>query len=134
MAHRTVSGPPGRATLQPATLGFLLGALRYNSLDCPMCTGNIRRANGATVTWRQRSTAKGNSTPQKSAQRSQSASDMSGVAPTVRCNYKTKDSNGRLLQTPNGVLTWRAPNSEQYLSSAPPDCPVYPSPAKPANG
>jgi hypothetical protein len=28
---------------------------------------------------------------------------------TVRCNYKTKGSNDRLLQTPTGVLTWRAP-------------------------
>jgi hypothetical protein len=52
---------------------------------------------------------------------------------TVRCNYKTKGSNGRLLQTPMGMLTWRTPNSEQYLSSAPPDCPVCPSPAKIAN-
>jgi hypothetical protein len=37
------------------------------------------------------------------------------------------------LQTPTGVLTWRAPDSEQYQSGAPPDCPVCPLPAKSAN-
>jgi hypothetical protein len=31
------------------------------------------------------------------------------------------------------VLTWRAPDSEQYLSGAPPDCPVCPLPTKSAN-
>jgi hypothetical protein len=33
MAPRTVSGAPGRAALQPATLEFLLGAFLYNSTD-----------------------------------------------------------------------------------------------------
>jgi hypothetical protein len=36
MAHQTVSDAPDRAALKLATLGFLLGALRYNSLDCPV--------------------------------------------------------------------------------------------------
>jgi hypothetical protein len=36
VAHRTVSSAPGRALSEPSTLGFLQGALRYNSLDCPV--------------------------------------------------------------------------------------------------
>jgi hypothetical protein len=31
------------------------------------------------------------------------------------------------------VLTWHTPDSEQWLSGAPPDCLVCPSPTKPAN-
>jgi hypothetical protein len=42
--HRTVSGAPGRAPLESATLGFLWGVLRYNSPDCPVCTGHVRCA------------------------------------------------------------------------------------------
>ena len=53
MVHRTVSGAPGRATLEQLTLGFLWGMLRYDSLDCPVCTGHVRWANGATATGRQ---------------------------------------------------------------------------------
>jgi hypothetical protein len=66
MAHQTVSGAPGRAALEQLTLRFLLGALRYNSPDYPVCTGYIRWANGATTTWRQWSTEKGNNALQKS--------------------------------------------------------------------
>jgi hypothetical protein len=57
MAHRTLSGAPGQAPLDLATLGFLLGALRYNSADYPVCTGHVRWANGATTTWHQWSSA-----------------------------------------------------------------------------
>jgi hypothetical protein len=32
------------------------------------------------------------------------------------------------------VLMWRGPDSEQYMSGAPPNCPVCPSTAKIANG
>jgi hypothetical protein len=32
------------------------------------------------------------------------------------------------------VLTWHTPDNEQWLSGAPPDYPVCPSPAKTANG
>jgi hypothetical protein len=49
VAHRTVSGAPGRAALKPATLGFLHGTLCYNSPDCPVCTGTCpvcQRSNG----------------------------------------------------------------------------------------
>jgi hypothetical protein len=37
-----VSGAPGRTTLEQLALGFLQGAFRYNSPDCPVCTGHIR--------------------------------------------------------------------------------------------
>jgi hypothetical protein len=33
VAHWTVSGAPGRAPSEQGTLGFLWGALRYNSPD-----------------------------------------------------------------------------------------------------
>jgi hypothetical protein len=39
VAHRTVFDAPGLQPSEQATLGFLLGALRYNSPDCPVCTG-----------------------------------------------------------------------------------------------
>jgi hypothetical protein len=100
VAQQIVSGAPGRAALKPATLGFLQGTLRYNSLDCLMCTGLVRWANRATVTWRQRSTATVNSVQLKSEQRSQSTPDISGVHQTVRCNYRTNNFNSQLLQTP----------------------------------
>jgi hypothetical protein len=45
---------------------------------------------------------------------------------TIWCRKSTKDFNGQPLQTPNGMLTWQAPDSEHYpvqcttkLSSAP---------------
>jgi hypothetical protein len=74
-----------------------------------------------------------NSARQNSEQRSQSTPDMSGVALDYPVQLQDKGSNSRLLQTLMGVLTWHAPDSEQYMSGAPADCPVCPSPAKPAN-
>jgi hypothetical protein len=38
----TLFGAPGQAANKPDTLGFLLGALHYNSPDCPMCHRTIR--------------------------------------------------------------------------------------------
>jgi hypothetical protein len=66
MAHRTVSGAPGRAPSELLTLEFYQRALRYNSPDCPVCTGHVWWANGATVTWCQRWTKKMNNARQKS--------------------------------------------------------------------
>jgi hypothetical protein len=40
--HRIVSDAPGRAPLELLTLGFFQGTLRYNSSDCPVCTGHVR--------------------------------------------------------------------------------------------
>jgi hypothetical protein len=42
VAHRTMSGAPGRAPLELTTLGFSQGALRYNSPDCSVCIGHVR--------------------------------------------------------------------------------------------
>jgi hypothetical protein len=82
VAHWTVSGALGRAALEQLTLVFLLGALRYNSPDCPVCTGHVWWANGATVTWRQWSTAV-NSKNEQCASRCQAAkSERTGH---VRC-------------------------------------------------
>jgi hypothetical protein len=53
---------------------------------------------------------------------------------TVRCSKRTKGSNSQQLQTPTDALTWRAPDSDQWLSVAPPDCLVCPSPVDSANG
>jgi hypothetical protein len=39
VAHWTVSGAPGRASLKLSTLGFSQGALRYNSPDYLVDTG-----------------------------------------------------------------------------------------------
>jgi hypothetical protein len=50
------------------------------------------------------------------------------------CSYRTRVPTVNSLQTPMDVLTWHAPDSEQWMSGVPPDCPVCPSPAKPANG
>jgi hypothetical protein len=51
MAHRTVSDVhPRPSSTKPTTLRFLWGALPYNSPDCPVCTGHVWWANGATTT------------------------------------------------------------------------------------
>jgi hypothetical protein len=45
VAHRTLSGAPGRAPSEHATVGFCQGSLRYNSPDCPVSqwsNGNLR--------------------------------------------------------------------------------------------
>jgi hypothetical protein len=46
---------------------------------------------------------------------------MSGVPQDCPCSYRTKGSNGQVAPNPNGVLTWHAPDSEQYLSGVPID-------------
>jgi hypothetical protein len=68
MAQRIVSSAPGLRVSEQATLGFLPGALRYNSPDCPVCTRYVRWARGATVTACQRSTRKVNSDEQFAAE------------------------------------------------------------------
>jgi hypothetical protein len=136
--HWTLFGAPGPRPNEEATLQNSLGALRYNSPDCPMCTRHVRWVNGAMATCV-------SMVDYKSVQwkvvrgRSQSA-EVRGHQTclvwyrTVRCSKRTKGSNGQQLQTPMGALTWRAPASEQWLSGAPPDCPVCPSTTRSANG
>jgi hypothetical protein len=102
LAHQTVSGAPAEAASKPATLGFLPGALHYNSLNCPASqwSNGSLRANGrlcrATVV-------------------NSAVAEVRGHQ-TVRCSKTTSDSNGQLLRTLTDALTWRAPDSAQWLS------------------
>jgi hypothetical protein len=96
--HQTVSGAPGSQANEHATLGNSLDALRYNSPNCLVCTGLSGVA-------RQRSTAQMNSDEKCRA-------EVRGHR-TVRCNKKTKGSNGQQLQTPTNGMTWRTPDIEQ---------------------
>jgi hypothetical protein len=72
VVHRTVSSAPGPSTIKPATLGKSKGTLRYNSPDCPVCTGLSGEPAEQRLPARQRSTAQMNSDEQYS-DRSQSA-------------------------------------------------------------
>jgi hypothetical protein len=56
-----------------------MGLLRYNSPDCPVCTGLSGEPAEQRLPACQRSTAQMNSATQKSEQRSQKSPDMSGV-------------------------------------------------------
>jgi hypothetical protein len=151
VAHQTVSGAPGPYTNEPATLENLPGELRYNSLNCSVCTGHVWWASGATTTARQWSIAKVYNEEQcvtkARAQKSEvtghvrCGTGLSGVAPdcpvwhrTVRCSYRTRVPTVIRSKTPTGVLRWRAPDIEQCLSDAPPDCLVCPSPAETTKG
>jgi hypothetical protein len=113
VAHRTVSGAPGRAPLELATLGFYQGALHCNSPDYLVCTGHVWCANGATVTCAQRSTAKVYSAKLDVTLRSQGAPDMFGVAPDCPVQLQKKGLQRSTAPNPNGVLMWHAPDSEQ---------------------
>jgi hypothetical protein len=64
VAHQTLSGAPGPSANKPATLGNSLVALRYNSSDCPVCTGLSGEPTEQRLPARQRSTAKGNNSEQ----------------------------------------------------------------------
>jgi hypothetical protein len=104
VAHRTVSGTPGRALLELTTLGIYQGTLHYNSSDGPMCTGHVRWANGATVTCAQRTTAKAHSASQMSGCEVRTHRTCPVCHQTVRCSYRTKGFNGRQLQTQQACL------------------------------
>jgi hypothetical protein len=82
VAHQTPSGAPSLRSSEHATLGFLLGALRYNSPDCLVYTGHVRLASGATGTARQRLTAKVNIDEQCAAEVRAAKSEVTGH---VRC-------------------------------------------------
>jgi hypothetical protein len=125
VAHRTVSYAPVPRASEQATLGFLPGALRYNSPDCqcaPDMSGEPAEQRSLRV----------NGRLQKCMTEVRAA--KSEVIGHVRCNYRTRLPTVNSLQTPTGALTWRAPDSEQFLSGAPLDCPVCLSPAKTTKG
>jgi hypothetical protein len=98
--------------------------------DCPVSqrSNGSLRANG-----RLQKCTVANSAAQKSEHISQRSPDCPVWHQTVRCSKKIKGSNGQQLQTLRDALTGRAPDSEQCLSGAPPDCPVRSSPAETTN-
>jgi hypothetical protein len=100
------------------------GSLRYNHRT-------VRWASGAMANWSQRSTAKA-FCGEQCLNSSQSA-EVRGHR-TIQCSKTTSTSNGQLLRTLTVALTWRAPDSAQWLCGRAPDCPVRPSPASLVNG
>jgi hypothetical protein len=112
--HPTLYGAPGQPTNEQATLGNSLGSLRYNSLDCPVCTRlsdepaeqrlPVPTVDCKSLQW------------QTESRISQKPPDSPADYPVQQ---KDKGSNGQLLQTLTGVLTWRALDSKQWLSGVP---------------
>jgi hypothetical protein len=83
---------------------------------------------------RQQLSAQRNSACQKSERRSQRAPDCPVWYRTVRCSKTTKTPTVDQLRTLTVALTWRAPDSAQWLFGGAPDCPVRPSPVAFTNG
>jgi hypothetical protein len=93
--HQTVSGAPGRAPIEHATLGFSQGALHYNSPDYPVS----QRSNGnlaPTVDFKREQC--------KSEVRaeSQNTPDMSGVPPDCSVQLLDKEFQRSSAPNPNG--------------------------------
>jgi hypothetical protein len=89
--------------------------------DCPV----NQPSNGSLLI--QRSTlemSEQNNATQKSEQQSQRAPDCPVWHRTVQCNKMTKAPIVDQLRTLMVALTWRAPDSAQWLSGAAPDGPV----------
>jgi hypothetical protein len=116
LAHRTVSGAPGRTEGEPATLRNSRGALHYNSPDCPVSqwSNSSVRANGRLC--------RVNSNERCHA-------EVRGHR-TLRCSKTSKVPTIDQLQTLTVALTWRAPDNAQWLSGGALDCPMRPSPAE----
>jgi hypothetical protein len=113
VAHWTVSVAPGRATSKLATLGVFQGTLRYNSLDCPVCTRQCPVSQWSNGNPRQRLTAKVNSAQSEVRAGSQNAPDMSGVPLDYLVQLQDKKLQWSTARNPNGVLTWHALDSER---------------------
>jgi hypothetical protein len=80
MAHRTLSGAPGPYTLKPATLRISVGALLYNSSDCPVS----QQSNGSLrANSRLQKCTVANSVAQKSEVTGLSSAAKRQRAPTV---------------------------------------------------
>jgi hypothetical protein len=108
LAHRTLSGAPGQAPFEQATLGNseARSAIIHQTIWC---------ASGATAPYAPtddcvESTVV-NSAAHKSEHRSQRSPDCPMWHRTVRCSKTTRRSNGQWLQILTDALTWRAPNS-----------------------
>jgi hypothetical protein len=108
-------------------------ALRYNSLDCPVCHRTVRCASGQWMSSAQWSTLTAgtmqHSARQKSEQRARGAPDCPVHHQTIRCHKKTKAPKVNCSRTL--TVGWRggAPDTEQWVSGGAPNCPVRPSTA-----
>jgi hypothetical protein len=130
MAHRTVSGvhrTPGPRASDRATLGNFQAALRYNSLDCPVCTGHVRWANGATVTCANGRLQKVNSCEQCAAELRAEKSEHTG---RVRCGTglsgaTTGQGFQRSTRSKPQRACWRG--THRTVNS---DCPVHHRPVQ----
>jgi hypothetical protein len=97
-------------------------ALRYNSLDCPVCHRTVWCACGATTTSRNGQLQKylTQGTVRAESERSirgapDSEQYLSGAAPNCPVPQEDKASNSRRAPNPNGWVTWR----RTRLSGAP---------------
>jgi hypothetical protein len=113
-------------------------ALRYNSLDCPVCHRNVRCTSGVTAIQRN---GRLQWTPCNATVCAEvravirgapdSEQCLSGAAPDCPVPLEDKASNGRQLPNPNDWVTWLA---HQTVSDGTSDCPVRPSTAAIPNG
>jgi hypothetical protein len=101
-------------TAQTSHSQVFLGALRYNSPDCPVCHQTVRCTSGETANSRNGRLCKGYSTLQCAAEvrtevrgTPDSEQDLSSVAPDCPVPHEDKASNGQLLQNPNSWVTWQ---------------------------
>jgi hypothetical protein len=108
-------------------------SLRYNSLDCPVCTGpdSVWWVNGTTVNYAPTVDCCAKWTVQRSEVRTanQDAPDCPVYHRTIRCRKRTKDFNGQPLQTPTVCWRDRRRTMNSVMSGAPPDYRVCPSTA-----
>jgi hypothetical protein len=95
VAHRTVSGAPDQAANEQATLENFMGALRYNSPDCPCapdCSMSQRRNDSLRANDRLQKCIVMNSAVQESEQQSQRSPD---------CLVQQKDKGFQRSTAPN---------------------------------
>jgi hypothetical protein len=104
---RTVQSPTSHSRVSS-------GALRYNSLDCPVHHRTVRCTSGVTTIQHNGRLQRllTSATVRNSARQSQSAPDteqcLFGVAPDSPMPLQDKASNGRQLPNPNGWVMWLA--------------------------
>jgi hypothetical protein len=119
MVHRTVSGAPGSYNSKPATLGNsrARSTIIHQTVRC------ATRLSGEPA--EQRLPAR-----QRSTDRMNTGQEEVREHRTVRCGKTTKAPTVDRLRTLTIALTWRAPDSAQWLSGGAPDCAVRPSPVE----
>jgi hypothetical protein len=99
VAHRTLFGAPGQAASEPATLGFLLSALHYNSPDYLVSqrSNSSLRANDQLC----RGTVMNSVATEIGAQKSE-VIGLSGMAPDCPVQQKDKRLQRSTAPNPNG--------------------------------